>query len=84
LDEKTKEIVERLRGPKAIWDGDLQIAASLIESLSERVGELESALTRIANHHADVEPYDDDTDCWDHIANLVLTAKRALSKQGEG
>jgi hypothetical protein len=49
LDQKTKEIVERLRGPKAVWDGDLQIAASLIESLSERVGKLERMLGLVSN-----------------------------------
>jgi hypothetical protein len=50
LDQKTKEIVERLRAsigdsftPDPRFD-DCQEAASLIESLSERVGELERGL----------------------------------------
>jgi hypothetical protein len=89
LDEKTKEIVERLQSETdnqySKIAHDLMInAADIITRLSERVKELETALSRIADHHSNVEPYDTDEACWDHIANLVLIAERALSKQGEG
>lgn len=65
MDQKTKEIVERLRAsigdsftPDPRFD-DCQEAASLIESLSERVGELDDAFENV-----EMQIVDGPTDAW--------------------
>jgi len=57
LDEKTQEIVAELRAISPETYGMTDRAASLIESLSERVGELEGGIRALLPHlHLGHEP----------------------------
>jgi len=89
LDEKTQEIVAELRAISPETYGMTDRAASLIESLSERVGELERGLKPFADLAAEIESAAAEMDepisafAWSSPADNCIAARALLSKQEE-